>query len=446
MKEKLPHDYNAEAAFLSAMMLSAENISKAIDLVDETDFHKTKHRLLFNVLTEMFQKNIAIDLITIIDYCKKKKVLSKIGEVWLNNVSDMVTSGANMQDHARIIKDKALLRKLILKSHEFIRIAESTEVDTEELLKTAENSIIELTDKKVRNNVKKIDEIVPDTIRHIEAMQVSGKDETALQTGLTDLDEKIGGLYPGQLIILASRPSHGKSSLALNIAKFNTFRNDKTVLFFSLEMDARENTIKLLSDVSSVNSEKIIKGYKLSEEEILKLTDGADVLQTKEIYIDDTPGLTHFQIKATSRRLASKVGKIDLIVIDYLQLMQTAKENREQGVAEISRNLKILAKELNCPVLALSQLNREVDKTENKIPRLHHLRESGAIEQDADVVIFLMRPIVYRLKTIDVNGEKLEVTEDMAVFHIAKNRHGRTGLILASFRKEFTRFVNRAEY
>ena len=434
----MPQDTNAEAAVLSAMMLDNALASQALEKLTEENFYRSAHKLIFQVIYELFAEHTEIDIITIIDRLKKKNYLDKVGgEAFINELSDMVLSGANLAYHLKIVLEKSLLRQLINTADKIITSSYKADKPVEEIIDDAEQLIFQIAEQPGRKTFVKISDLIEPTMKDIEDIAGSKENVLGVPSGFADLDKKIGGFRPGQFVVIAARPAMGKTSFALNMA-FNAAVNfDKKVGIFSLEMDAEEIIMRMISSASEVPMENILKGYGMDEKKILRISQVAEVLSQKEIYIDDMGSNTMMEIRAKSRRLQAEIKGLDLLIIDYMQLMSVKKnkENRQQEIAEISRSLKILAKELGIPVIALSQLNRAVENRNVPVPQLSDLRESGAIEQDADIVLFIYRSEVYkkRLKEEDIK-------EGIAEIYISKNRHGSTGEIDLLFLKEITAF------
>jgi len=435
---EMPQDTNAEAAVLSAMMLDNALASKALEMLTEENFYRPAHKLIFQVIAELFSEHIEIDIITILDRLKKKNYLEKVGgETFINELSDMVLSGANLEYHARIVLEKSLLRQLINTADKIITSSYNADKPVEDIIDEAEQLIFRIAERPGHKTFVKVSDLIEPTMKDIEEIASSRESVIGVPSGFVDLDKKIGGFRPGQFIVVAARPAMGKTSFALNIA-FNAAVNfDKKVGIFSLEMDAEEIIMRMISSASEVPMENILKGYGMDEKKILRISQVAEVLSEKDIYIDDMGSNTMMEIRAKSRRLQAEIKGLDLLIIDYLQLMSVKrnKENRQQEIAEISRSLKILAKELGIPIIALSQLNRAVENRNVPIPQLADLRESGAIEQDADIVLFIYRSEVYKKRL-----KEEEVKEGIAEILISKNRHGSTGEVELLFQKEITAF------
>jgi replicative DNA helicase len=335
--------------------------------------------------------------------------------------------------------ERALLRQLIETSGKIIEKCYASDEAVDDIVDRAEQMIFNIAERPGKKAFESISEIIPATIKNIEETATSKKSVLGVPTGFMDLDRKIGGFRPGQLIIIAARPAMGKTSLALNIASNAAVRYDKKVGVYTMEMESDELLMRMLSSASEVSMDEMLKGYGMNEKKILRIAGAAEVLSEKEIYVDDSGSNTILDIRAKTRRLKAELKGLDLIIIDYMQLMSVKRnrENRQQEISEISRNLKVLAKELSIPIVTLSQLNRGLESRDDKRPRLADLRESGAIEQDADVVLFIYRDEVYNEET-EFPG--------VAEVIVGKNRHGAIGKIELRFLKEFTSFRDKNEY
>jgi len=432
----LPYDVNAEAAVLSAMMLDNVAASTAISELEENYFYRTAHRLIFQTMKELYRDSIEIDLVTLSARLQPNNQIEKVGGTdYLNKISDFVLSTANLSYHLKIVKEKALLRELIVTSNNIIEKCYTAEEDVEDIVDNAEQMIYNVTNKRSGNYFKDIATIMGQTLENINEVASSHTSVIGVSTGFTDLDRKAGGFKPGQLIVLAARPAMGKTALALNIAFNAITHHNKKVAVFTMEMESEELLKRMLSAASEVPMDAIIKGFGMTEEKMLRITNYGMMLSEKKLFIDDTGTNSPLEIRAKLRRLKAEAKGLDLVLIDYLQLMssQRFKDNRQQEIAEISRSLKILAKELQVPVIALSQLNRGLESREDKRPRLADLRESGAIEQDADMVMFIYRDEYYNEDSPD---------KGVAEIIIGKNRHGAVGTARLLFIPHLTAFRN----
>lgn len=441
IERQAPNDINAEAAVLSAMMIDNYSVAKAIEILEVENFYRKAHQIIFKNICELFEKNIEIDIITLIDKLKTDKQLDSIGgEAFINELSDVVLSSANIEYHADIVLKRALLRQLIEASNKIIESCYIADKEAEDIVDEAEQMIFGIAERPNRKTFEWIHDIISTTVKNIEETAASKKSVLGVPTGFIDLDRKLGGFRPGQLIIVAARPAMGKTSFALNLASNMAIQYDKKVGIFTMEMESDEVLMRMMSSASEVSMDNMLKGFGMNQKKMLRIAGAAEVLSGKEIYIDDSGANTILDIRAKARRLKAELKGLDAIVIDYMQLMSSSRnrENRQQEISEISRSLKILAKELGLPVIALSQLNRGLESRPDKRPMLSDLRESGAIEQDADIVIFIYRDEVYNEETTEEPG--------IAEIIIGKNRHGAIGKIKLRFLNEFTAFRDLSEY
>ncbi|RLC53446.1 MAG: replicative DNA helicase [Candidatus Cloacimonadota bacterium] len=440
-ERQLPNDLNAEAAVLSAMMIDNYVVAKAIESLVEDNFYRKSHQIIFRNMSQLFEANKEIDIITLIDNLKTNTELEKVGgEAFLNELSDVVLSGANIDYHVNIVLEKALLRQLIQTSNKIVESSYNSDQPVEDIVDEAEQAIFRIAERPNRKAFQSIASVIPTTIENIEETALTKKNVLGVASGFMDLDRKIGGFRPGQLIILAARPAMGKTSLALNMASNMAIKFDKKVGIFTMEMEADELLMRMLSAASEVEMENMLKGYGMNEKKLLRIAGAAEVLAEKDIYIDDNGSNTILDIRAKTRRLKAELKGLDMIFIDYMQLMSVKRnrENRQQEISEISRSLKILAKELGLPIIALSQLNRGVESRDDKRPKLSDLRESGAIEQDADIVLFIYRDEVYYEEASEKPG--------IAELIIGKNRHGAIGKVELRFDAKFTAFRDLNQY
>ncbi len=440
IERQVPNDINAEAAVLSAMMIDTYSVAKAIEMLEVDHFYRKAHQIIFKTICDLFENNIEIDIITLIDKLKISKQLEAIGgEAFINELSDVVLSSANIEYHADIVLKKALVRQLIEASNKIIEGCYASDKDADDIVDEAEQLIFNIAERPNRKTFEWIHNIISTTVKNIEETAASKKSVLGVPTGFIDLDRKLGGLRPGQLIIVAARPAMGKTSFALNLASNAAVQYDKKVGIFTMEMESNELLMRLMSSASEVSMDNMLKGFGMNQKKMLRIAGAAEVLSGKEIYIDDSGANTILDIRAKTRRLKAELKGLDIIIIDYMQLMSASRnrENRQQEISEISRYLKILAKELGLPVIALSQLNRGLENRDDKRPRLSDLRESGAIEQDADIVMFIYRDEVYNEETEEPG---------IAEIIIGKNRHGAIGKIKLRFIPEFTAFRDLNEY
>jgi len=430
-----PQSLEAEQAVLGAIIIEGESITKAIDILTPQDFYREPHRKIYTAMLELFNKNEPIDLITLTEHLKDKGQLDEAGGLgYLSNLATVVPTSANIRYHAKLVREKALLRALIRACTEIVTKVYEEPDDAEEMLDYAERSIFEISEKRMDTNFYQMKDVVKHTFKIIESMYEKKAVITGVPSGFRDLDGLTSGFQPGDLIIIGGRPGMGKTAFALNIAQYVGVELGEPVAFFSLEMSKEQVAMRLLSSIAMVNSVSLRKGF-ISKRDWEKITDAAVRLADAPIYIDDSSQMSILEVRAKARRLKMEKGKLSLIIIDYLQLMRgrTAYDRREQEISEISRSLKAMAKELKVPVVALSQLNRSVEKTQDRRPTLANLRESGAIEQDADVIIFLYRDEMYKRDT--KNKGKAEVI-------VAKQRNGPTDTVYLTFLSDYTRFLD----
>lgn len=430
-----PHDLEAEKAVLSAVLLDNDALHAVYTELKPHDFYHPAHERLFRAMIALAETSEPVDLHTLADYLNTRKELDALGgPVFLAEVADYEATAANVLHHARIVRDKAIKRSLISAAAEIVESGYEQAQRSDELLDKAESRIFELSQARSRATFRMLQQEMHDTMDHVEHLMNRSGELTGLATGFQDLDKLTGGLQPGELIIVAARPSMGKTALALNIARNAAIDFGKKVGVFSLEMTTRALVLRLLAAEAQVDASSFRTGF-ISVNDYGRLSSAASRLSEASLWIDDSGALGVLEMKARSRRLAAERG-LDLVVVDYMQLMHgdANRDHREQEIAEISRGLKALAKELDIPVVALSQLNRgpETRSAEDKRPRLSDLRESGAIEQDADVIGFIYRDVVYRPEA-EAGGAELI---------IAKQRNGPTDTVELHFEGRFARFTS----
>lgn len=432
-----PQNIEAEESVLGGVLLENRALDE-IEFLRAEDFYRSKHGKIFEAMRTLNERGDPVDLVTLAGELKATGDLDAVGgQPFLTHLAGRVPTAANIKYYARIVHDKSLLRRLIGAATEIAGSGYEPSAKVEEMLDGAEAKILEIGQSKLSDNLRRIDEVVKDTFKHINRMHEHQSDVTGVPTGFTDIDRVLAGLQPTDLIILAARPSMGKTSLALNIASNAALHYHVPVAVFSLEMGREQLAMRLLSSEAGIPSHKMRTGL-FSDSQMTALIDAASRLSDAPVHIDDTAGIRPLELKAKARRIARlhKDAPMGLIVVDYLQLMTAPRQadNRAQEVAEISRSLKILAKELKWPVLALSQLNRGVEQRTDKRPMLSDLRESGAIEQDADVVCFIYRDDRYKLDSSEYDGT--------AEFIIAKNRNGPVDTVKLHFNRSITKFEN----
>lgn len=433
-----PHNYEAEQAVLGSILLDSETLVQAMEYLLPSDFYRRAHQLIFNAMIELNNANEPIDVVTLADELEKKEQMEDIGGMgYLAELATSVPTSANIEYYARLVEERSLLRRLIQASNEIIANSYEEKDTVLNIIDEAERKILEVSEHKSRSGFVKIDEVLTESMKEIDELYQRDEDITGLSSGYKALDMMTAGLHPDELIILAARPGVGKTAFALNIAQNIGTNTDETVAIFSLEMGAKQLVNRMLCAEGLIDASRMRTG-KLLEEEFSKLVVAMAALSTANIFIDDTPGIRVAEIRAKARRLKQEQGDLGLIIIDYLQLIEgSGRESRQQEVSEISRQLKKLAKELDVPVIAISQLSRNVESRQDKRPILSDLRESGSIEQDADIVAFLYREDYYRPE----EGEEDEQEEDNVVeVIIEKNRAGARGTVNLLFIKEYNKF------
>lgn len=435
-----PYSPEAELAVLGGMLIDSDAVTKAIEVVDDSMFHREGNRRAFRAMVRIFQRGDVIDPVTLAEELRSAGDLEAVGGLqFIASVLDAVPTAANIEYHARIVREKAVLRRLIEASTITIQDTYAHQGDIDELLDKAESRIFQIAQTHERKGFVWIKELLWPAMERIELLSQNSSAVTGVPTGFTDLDEMTAGFQKGDLVIVAARPSMGKTAFTLNIAQHAAISEGKCVAFFSLEMSKDSLVQRLLTSEARVDAGRVRTG-RLRDDDYPRLAQAAGLLNTAPIFIDDTPGISVLEMRAKARRLKSDRDDLSMIVVDYLQLMTggSKSENRQQEVSEISRGLKALAKELEVPVVALSQLSRAVESRPDKRPMMSDLRESGAIEQDADVIMFLFRPEYYHGPT-DKDGNSLEGRAEVI---IGKQRNGATGTVNLMFHKEFTRFEN----
>jgi len=440
-----PQAIDVEQAVLCAMLLDKEAIAHAVESIDETYFYKDSHRLIFISIVELFDKHEAADLYTITEALKKKGQLENAGGAYyLAEIANIVPSSANVEYHLNIVKEKAIARKLINVCNEVINSSFEQEKDADQLLDDAEKAIFEISEKRIKRGFASINPLLHSTFERIEELyHTSRTGVTGVASGFKKLDEYTAGFQRSDLIVLAGRPSMGKTAFALNLARNAAIDQNVPVGLFSLEMSAESLVLRLLCTEAMVNQTHVRTG-KLSADELKRLSQHVGVLGDAPIFIDDSPSLNVLQLRSKARRLAAEKN-IRMLIVDYLQLMESPREeNRQQEITKISRSLKALSKELDLPVIALSQLSRAVEtRDKSRKPQLSDLRESGAIEQDADVVLFVYRPEYYNIKEFE---DTKEPTYNKCEIIIGKQRNGPVGDIKLTFLKEFGKFSDPAPF
>ena len=438
-----PQNIEAEQAVLGAAFLSADALIEAMQYVQADDFYRRAHQIIFQTMVDLNDQDQAIDVVTVNNQLKEQNLLDDVGGVsYIAELAAAVPTAANVSYYAKIVQEKSLLRRLIATATNIVTQAYNEDENIDDLLDDAERQIMGVSEQKNTNGFRPIKEVLAVAIDDAEKLYQKKEDITGLPTGYRDLDKMTAGLQPDNLVIIAARPAVGKTAFALNIAQNVGTKTDKTVAIFSLEMSAESLVNRMLCAEGSVNANHLRTGQ-LSSEEWNSLIVAMGSLSQTSIYIDDTPGIKMAEIRAKCRRLAREKGDLGLIVVDYLQLIEgTNKENRQQEVSEISRQLKKLAKELSVPVIALSQLSRGVEQRQDKRPVLSDIRESGSIEQDADIVAFLYRDDYYERNDDDQKDQKADDAQDVGEVEviIEKNRSGPRGTVKLLFVKSYNKF------
>lgn len=436
IKRVLPHSLEAEQSVVGAMLMDKDAIMTAAEIVSREDFYQTAYGILFEAMVELFNEGKPVDLITLQERLKEKDVPPEITSLeFARDLLTAVPTSANVKYYAEIVMEKSMLRKLIKLNEEIENMCYLGRDSLEAVLETTEKRVFELVQKRNTGDYVPIKQVVLNALDKIEKSSKTKGTVTGIPTGFIDLDYKTSGLQPSDLILVAARPSMGKTAFVLNIAQHVAFRSNKTVAIFSLEMSKEQLVNRLFSLESQVDAQLLRTGN-LKDSDWEKLIEGAGVIGKSKMIIDDTPGISISELRSKCRKFKLEQG-LDLIIIDYLQLMSGSggrkNESRQQEISEISRSLKGLARELNVPVIALSQLSRAVEQRTDKRPMLSDLRESGAIEQDADVCMFIYRDDYYNPDTEDKN---------IAEIIIAKQRNGPIGTVRLAWMPQYTRFGN----
>ncbi len=433
-----PHNDEAERSVLGAAMLDKNALYEILEEVREDDFYQENHREIFKSIWELQKESSAVDMLTVCDKLKNRNSLDMVGgRGYIAQLTASVPAVVNAGEYAKIVSEKSLLRQMIMASEDISNKGYSGEADAKEILDFAESSIFSIAEQKQRSSYEKIQDLL---MKNIEIISESAKNDEGLMgtpTGFKALDEKTSGFQKSDLIILAARPAMGKTAFALNIAQQSAIKSGSSVMIFSLEMSKTQLSQRLLAVEARVDMEKFKNGSKLDQSDWERMTLALDAYKDAKIFIDDTPDISVIEMRNKCRRLKREQG-LDLIIIDYIQLMTSGGrfDNRQQEVSSISRSLKLLAREMDCPVVVLSQLSREVEKRSDKRPMLSDLRESGAIEQDADIVLFLYRDDYYNPETTEKPG--------ICDVIIAKHRSGSTGSVELTWVSRYTKFSDKA--
>jgi len=436
-----PYSEDAEQAVISAMLIDQEAVLRAIEHVDDTMFYAERHRRIFRAMVVITERGGVVDPLTLSEELSRRGELEASGgKDYIGFLVDAVPTAANIEYHAQIVREKAILRRLIEVSTSIVAEAFEGRSTASQLLDEAEQKIFAVSQQQTKDGFTRIKELLWPTMERIESAAKGGKSITGVASGYTELDEMTSGFQPADLVIVAARPSMGKTAFTLNIAQYAAIEHNVGIAFFSLEMSKGSLVQRMITSEARIDAQRIRKGM-LRDDDFPRLARAAGILSSAPVWIDDTPGMTLLEMRSKARRLKAD-SDIGMVVVDYLQLMSgpTNSESRQQEVSQISRGLKALAKELNVPVIALSQLSRAPEQRtgDNKRPQLSDLRESGAIEQDADLIMFLYRQEFYD-GPVDKDGNSLEGKAEVIV---GKQRNGPTGIVNLFFQKQFTRFEN----
>jgi len=437
-----PHSIEGESSVLGGLLLDNHAWDRVGDLLVESDFYRLEHQLIFSAISKLINASKPADVITVYEELQSLGKSEQIGGlVYLNALAQYVPSASNIRRYAEIVRERAILRKLVTASDEIATNAFNPQgKPVDRILDEAEQKIFNIGEEgsRMKQGFQSMDKLVVNLLDRVQEMADNPNDITGVPTGFIDLDRMTSGLQAGDLVVLAARPSMGKTAFAVNIAEHVALNEGLPVAVFSMEMGAAQLAVRIVGSIGRVNQGNLRTG-KLTDDEWPRLTEAIERLRNVSLHIDETPGLTPSELRANSRRLARSCGKLGLIVVDYLQLMSGSSgsqgENRATELGEISRGLKMLAKELQCPVIALSQLNRSVETRNDKRPMMSDLRESGAIEQDADIIMFIYRDDYYNKDSKEPN---------VAEIIIGKQRNGPTGTVKLFFQKSQTRFESLA--
>ena len=440
-----PHSIESESSVLGGLLLDNQAWDRVADLLIASDFYRHEHQLIFEAIGKLINNSKPADVITVFEALQGLGRADDVGGlVYLNALAQFVPSASNIRRYAEIVRERSILRKLISASDEIATRAFNPQgVPIERVLDEAEQKIFKIGEEgsRMKEGFQPMESLVVQLLDRVQEMSENPNDITGVPTGFTDLDKMTSGFQAGDLIILAARPSMGKTAFAINIAEHVALKEELPVAVFSMEMGAAQLAVRIVGSIGRIDQGRLRTG-KLLDEEWPRLTEAIEKMRTVSMHIDETPGLTTSELRANARRLARQCGKLGLIVVDYLQLMSgsggSSSENRATELSEISRGLKMLAKELQCPVIALSQLNRSVETRTDKRPMMSDLRESGAIEQDADVIMFIYRDDYYNKE----NSKEPGVAEVI----IGKQRNGPTGTVKLAFIKPLTKFESLAQY
>ncbi len=439
----LPNSHDAERAVLGSCIRSQEALGTAIEILRPDDFHNTAYRTVFEILSSMYLADKKVDMVTVSEELKARNLNETLGgQMFIAGLMSSVTTTANIITHSEIVRDYAVRRRLIEAGNKIISLSNRTDNTTKSIIEEAEKLLFDAAQNRSSNDFRHVREILVPVFVGVEERYKENDNRVAgYPTGFADLDSYTGGLQPGSLTIIAARPSMGKTAFAVNIAQFGGGSSNRPVLIFSLEMPAEQLVLRMLSAESSVNLSLLNSGT-FDTSAFNDVRKACDVLAKRNIFINDDSGLTAMDFRTRCRRFKTRHPDLALVIVDYLQLMSSGEgrtEGRQQEVSDISRMLKNTARELQCPVIALSQLSRAVESRNEKKPQLSDLRDSGAIEQDADLVLLMFRQDYYG------ENENNDLQDSEADIRVAKNRNGRTGVFKLTFKREFTRFVSHGE-
>ncbi|MGL4772147.1 MAG: replicative DNA helicase [Clostridium sp.] len=429
----LPHSIEAEQSVIGSMIIDKTCIAQVAEKLEENDFYRDGHKVIFKAIVEMYKKDMAVDLVTLLEYLKSNDSLERAGGItYITEVSSSVPTTANLESYAKIVEDKSTLRKLIKSATKIIEESYNNQGEVDDVVDQAQKKVFDISEKKSSSDFEVLADVLERGFVEIERLCNNKGGITGVGSGFRDLDEKTSGFQKGDMVLIAARPSMGKTTFALNITENAALRQGKRVVVFSLEMPREQLAYKLLCSEANVDMLRLRTGN-LDDKDWENIARATGPLSKAKIFIDDTAGVTVMEMRNKCRRLRMEQGKIDMIMIDYLQLMSgsSGSDNRQQEVSEISRSIKALAKEMECPVIALSQLSRAPEQRADHRPMLSDLRESGSIEQDADVVMFLYRDEYYNKETEEKNvGECI----------IAKQRNGPVGTVKLAWLGQYSKF------
>ncbi|AJA50098.1 replicative DNA helicase [Clostridium pasteurianum DSM 525 = ATCC 6013] len=426
----LPQNIEAEQSVLGSMILDKNAIAEAAEILRGDDFYRENHKLIFNSIIDLYQRDIPVDMITLIEHLRSTEKLEGAGGItYITEICNSVPSTANLTSYTNIVKEKSILRRLIKSSTEIIEESYNQQDDVPKVLDSAEKRIFDIAQNTVSSDFESLSTVLERGFLEIERLYNNKGEVTGVPSGFPELDAKTSGFQKGDMILIAARPSMGKTTFALNLAEYAALRASKSIVVFSLEMSKEQLAYKLLCSEANVDMLKLRTGN-LEDSDWDNIARASGPLAEAKVYIDDTAGISVMEMRSKCRRIKIEHG-IDMIIIDYLQLMSGSGESRQQEVSEISRSIKALAKEMQCPVIALSQLSRAPEQRTDHRPMLSDLRESGSIEQDADLVMFLYRDEYYNKETEDKN---------VAECIIAKQRNGPTGTVKLAWLGQFSKF------